>query len=158
MSVNKVILVGNVGKRPEVHYIKKGMAVARFSLATSEKGFTTQEGKEIPERTEWHNIVVWKRLAEVVEEYVVKGALLYIEGKLRTNSYEDKNGVRNYRTEIHADVLKILGNPRKKNDELNREGSEENKQQTNAKAGSVSHDEVKSGLSAFNEETNEIPF
>jgi hypothetical protein len=66
--------------------------------------------------------------------------------------------VRNYRTEIHADVLKILGNPRKKNDELNREGSEENKQQTNAKAGSVSHDEVKSGLSAFNEETNEIPF
>ena len=109
MSINKVILVGNVGKDPEIHYIEEGLPVARFPLATSERGYQTRDGRQVPERTEWHNIVVWRRLAEVVEKYVKKGTQLYLEGKIRTNSYEDKDGVKRYRTEIVVDVLQLLG-------------------------------------------------
>jgi len=109
MSINKVILVGNVGKDPEVHYVEEGLAVARFPLATSERGYQTRDGRQVPERTEWHNVVVWRRLAEVAEKYVRKGTQLYLEGKIRTNSYEDKDGIKRYRTEIVADVLQLLG-------------------------------------------------
>jgi single-strand DNA-binding protein len=109
MSINKVILVGNVGKDPEVHYVEEGLAVARFPLATSERGYKTRDGRQIPDRTEWHNIVVWRRLAEVVEKFVRKGTQLYIEGKIRTNSFEDKDGIKRYRTEIIVDVLQLLG-------------------------------------------------
>ncbi len=109
MSINKVILVGNVGKDPEVHYVEENLPVARFSLATSEKGYQTKDGRQIPDRTEWHNIVVWRRLAEVVEKYVRKGTQLYLEGKIRTRSYEDKDGIKRYSTEIVVDVLQLLG-------------------------------------------------
>jgi single-strand DNA-binding protein len=109
MSINKVILVGNVGKAPEVHYIDEGLAVARFPLATSERGYQTRDGRQVPDRTEWHNIVVWRRLAEVAEKYVRKGTQLYLEGKIRTNSFEDKDGIKRYRTEIIVDVLQLLG-------------------------------------------------
>lgn len=109
MSINKVILVGNVGKDPEVHYIEDNLPVARFPLATSERGYQTRDGRQVPERTEWHNIVVWRRLAEVVEKYVRKGTQLYLEGKIRTNSFEDKEGIKRYRTEIVVDVLQLLG-------------------------------------------------
>ncbi len=109
MSINKVILVGNVGKDPEVHYVEEGLPVARFPLATSERGYQTRDGRQVPDRTEWHNIVVWRRLAEVVEKYVRKGTQLYLEGKIRTNSYEDKDGIKRYRTEIVVDVLQLLG-------------------------------------------------
>ncbi len=109
MSINKVILVGNVGKDPEVHYVDEGLPVARFPLATSEKGYQTRDGRQVPDRTEWHNIVVWRRLAEVVEKFVRKGTQLYLEGKIRTNSYEDKDGIKRYRTEIVVDVLQLLG-------------------------------------------------
>ncbi len=107
--INKVILVGNVGNDPEVRYFDNDSAVANFSLATTERGFTTRDGKEIPEKTEWHRIVVWRGLAKVVESYVKKGTQLYIEGKLRTRSYEDANGVTKYTTEIYADDIKLLG-------------------------------------------------
>ncbi len=109
MSINKVILVGKVGKDPEVHYVEENLPVARFPLATSERGYQTKDGRQIPERTEWHNIVVWRRLAEVVEEYVKKGTQLYLEGKIRTRSYEDKDGIKRYSTEIVVDVLQLLG-------------------------------------------------
>ena len=109
MSINKVILVGNVGKDPEVHYIEEGLAVARFPLATSERGYLARDGRQVPERTEWHNIVVWRRLAEVAEKYVRKGTQLYLEGKIRTSSYQDKDGIKRYRTEIVVDVLQLLG-------------------------------------------------
>lgn len=109
MSVNKVILVGNVGKDPEVRHFENDGAVANFPLATSERGYTTRNGQEIPERTEWHNIVVWRGLAKVVESYVKKGTQVYIEGKLRTRSYDDKDGVKRYTTEIYADSLQLLG-------------------------------------------------
>jgi single-strand DNA-binding protein len=107
-SVNKVILVGNVGKDPEVKYSASGTPVAKFSLATNEK--YKDRNDEWQERTEWHNIVAWQRLAEIVGEYVKKGAKLYIEGKLQTSNWEDReSGAKKYRTEIIARDLVLLG-------------------------------------------------
>lgn len=107
-SVNKVILVGNVGKDPEVKYAPSGTPVAKFSLATNER-FKDRSG-EWQERTEWHSIVAWQRLAEIVGEYVSKGSKLYVEGKIQTSSWEDRqNGERKYRTEIVAHDLLLLG-------------------------------------------------
>ena len=108
MSVNKVILIGNVGKDPEVRYLDSGVAVATFSLATTERGYTLQNGTQVPERTEWHNIVLWRGLAQTAEKYVHKGDRIYIEGKIRTNTYEDQNGIRRYRTEILAESMEML--------------------------------------------------
>ncbi|MBR5532065.1 MAG: single-stranded DNA-binding protein [Bacteroidales bacterium] len=108
MAVNKVILIGNVGKDPEVRYVESNVAVANFPLATSERGYTSRSGAQIPERTEWHNIVLWRGLAEVAEKYVKKGTQLYIEGKLRTRSWTDSNNVVRYTTEIFADNMEIL--------------------------------------------------
>ena len=108
MSVNKVILIGNVGKDPEVRHFENDGAVANFPIATTERGFTTRNGQEIPERTEWHNVVVWRGLAKVVENYVKKGTQIYIEGKLRTRSYDDKDGNKRYVTEVYADNLQLL--------------------------------------------------
>ncbi|MCU4173641.1 single-stranded DNA-binding protein [Carboxylicivirga sp. N1Y90] len=109
MSVNKVILVGNVGKDPEVRYLDNDVAVANFSIATTERGFTSRDGQTVPDRTEWHNIVAWRGLAKVVENYVKKGTQIYIEGKIRTRSYDDKDGIKRYTTEIFTDNLQLLG-------------------------------------------------
>ncbi|HOH55889.1 MAG TPA: single-stranded DNA-binding protein [Paludibacteraceae bacterium] len=108
MSVNKVILVGNVGKDPEVRYLEKNVAVARFPLATTERGYTMQNGTQVPDRTEWHNIVAWRGLAEIVEKFVKKGSQLYIEGKIQTRSWE-KDGIKRYTTEIYAENIQLLG-------------------------------------------------
>lgn len=105
-SVNKVILVGNLGKEPEIKYISAGPPVAKFSLATNER-FKDKAG-EWQERTEWHNIVAWNRLAEIVGEYVKKGSKVYIEGRLHTSSWKS-DGQTHYRTEIVADDLVLLG-------------------------------------------------
>lgn len=109
MSVNKVILVGNVGKDPEVRYFDNDRAVANFSLATTERGYRTSNGIDVPEKTEWHNISCWGGLAKVAEQYVKKGDPLYIEGKIRSRSYDDKNGIKRYVTDIHVDNLEMLG-------------------------------------------------
>ena len=109
MSVNKVILIGNVGKDPDVRYIENNVCVANFTLATTERGYTTQSGVQIPDKTEWHNIVAWRGLAEVAEKYVRKGTQLYIEGKIRTRSWEDQNKIRRYTTEIYVDNMELLG-------------------------------------------------
>ncbi len=107
-SVNKVILVGNLGKDPEVKYTPSGVPVAKFSIATNER-FKDKAG-EWQDRTEWHNIVAWQRLAEIIGEYVKKGSKVYIEGKLQTSSWEDKqSGEKKYRTEIVAQELVLLG-------------------------------------------------
>ena len=108
MSVNKVILIGNVGKDPEVRHLDRNMAVANIALATTERGYTLQNGTQVPERTEWHNVVLWGGLAEVAEKYVRKGDKLYIEGKIRTTTYEDQTGIRRYRTEILAENMEML--------------------------------------------------
>lgn len=108
MSVNKVILVGNVGRDPEMKYFDNDVAKANFSLATSERGYTTSGGTQVPERTEWHNIVCWRGLAQIAEKFVKKGTLVYVEGKIRSRSYDDQNGVKRYITEIVADNLELL--------------------------------------------------
>jgi single-strand DNA-binding protein len=107
-SVNKVILVGNVGKDPEVKYTPSGIPVGKFSLATNER-FKDKNG-EFQERTEWHNIVAWQRLAEIVGEFVSKGSKVYVEGKLQTTHWNDRqSGATKYRTEIVARDLVLLG-------------------------------------------------
>jgi single-strand DNA-binding protein len=106
-SVNKVILIGNLGKDPEVKYTPGGLPIAKFSLATNER-FKDKEG-QWQDRTEWHNVVAFQRLAEIVGEYVKKGGKLYIEGSLRTSSWDDKEtGQKKYRTEIIANDLVLL--------------------------------------------------
>jgi len=109
MSVNKVILVGNVGRDPEVRYLERNVAVANFTLATTERGYTMQNGTQVPERTEWHNIVAWRGLAELAEKYIRKGRQLYIEGKIQSRSWE-KDGQKRYATEIYAESIQLLGN------------------------------------------------
>ncbi len=109
MSVNKVILVGNVGKDPEIKYFDENTAVANFPLATSERGYTTKSGVEVPERTDWHNVVAWRGLAKLAEGYIRKGTQVYVEGKIRTRSYDDQNGQKRYVTEIMADIIQLLG-------------------------------------------------
>lgn len=104
--VNKVILIGNVGTDPEIRYLEGGIAVAHFSLATSES-YKNKNGERV-EQTEWHRIVLWRGLAEVVEKYVKKGTQLYIEGRLQTRNWEDQNGNKRYTTEIVADNMKML--------------------------------------------------
>ncbi len=104
--VNKVILIGNVGADPDVKYLDGGIAVANIRLATTER-YKNKNGENI-DQTEWHNIVLWRGLAEVVEKYVKKGMRLYIEGRLRTRSWDDQNGVKRYTTEIFADNMQML--------------------------------------------------
>lgn len=107
MSVNKVILVGNVGKDPEVRRLDSNVTKCNFSLATSET-YTNKSGERVT-NTEWHNIVMWRNLAEIAEKYVKKGSLLYIEGKITNRSYDDKDGNKRYICEIVADNMKMLG-------------------------------------------------
>ena len=109
-GVNKVILVGNLGKDPEVRYLDNGVAVANFSLATTEN-YKNKQGERVSQ-TEWHNIVFWRGLAEVAEKYLKKGDSVYVEGKLRTRRWEDKDGNTKYTTEILADNMTMLGNKR----------------------------------------------
>ncbi|OUO20249.1 single-stranded DNA-binding protein [Bacteroides sp. An322] len=108
MSLNKVQLIGNVGKDPDVRYLDNGVAVAAFTLATTDRGYTLANGTQVPERTEWHNIVLWNRLAEIAEKYVHKGDKLYIEGKIRSRSYDDQNGIKRYVVEIFGDNMEML--------------------------------------------------
>ena len=106
-GVNKVILVGNLGKDPEVRHLENGASVANFSIATSET-YKDKNG-ERQTQTEWHNIVLWRGLAEIAEKYLRKGNQVYIEGKLRTRSWDDKDGVTRYTTEVVGDQMTMLG-------------------------------------------------
>ncbi len=105
-SVNKVILVGNLGQDPELRYTPSGAAVTNFSIATNEV-WKDKEGNQ-QERTEWHRVVLWTRLAEVAGEYLKKGSKVYIEGRLQTRSWEDKEGVKKYTTEVIGDNMTML--------------------------------------------------
>lgn len=122
-GINKVILVGHLGKDPEVRHLDGGVTVASFPLATSES--YNKDGKKI-EQTEWHNIVMWRGLADIASKYLQKGKLVYIEGKLRTRSFEDKEGHKKYTTEVVAENFTMLG---RKSDFENGHG--ENSHQTN---------------------------
>ena len=108
MSLNKVLLIGNAGRDPEIRHLESGAMNATFSLATTER-YRDRSTGEMKEQTEWHNIVCWRNLAEIAEKYVKKGTQLFIEGRIRTRSYNDKDGNTKYMTEILADNMQLLG-------------------------------------------------
>ena len=125
-GVNKVILVGNLGKDPEVRYLDSGVAVANFTLATTEN-YKNKEGERVSQ-TEWHNIVLWRGLAEVAENWLKKGSSIYVEGKIRTRKWEDKEGVTRYTTEILGDNMTMLGGNRS-SEEVNSSNKEKANQE-----------------------------
>lgn len=102
------MLIGNVGVDPEVRYVEQGVAVARVRLATTERGYTLANGTQVPDRTDWHTVLLWKKLAEIVEKYVHKGDKLYVEGRIRYTTWDDKQGQRHQATEIWADNMELL--------------------------------------------------
>ena len=102
-SINQATVIGFVGDEPKVSTTQAGRKVASFAIATTEKGYTAQNGTTYPDRTEWHNIVLWGKLAEVAEKFLHKGSSVFVQGKMRTRSYEDKNGLKRYITEIEGD-------------------------------------------------------
>lgn len=106
--MNKVMLIGNVGKDPEVRYVDAGVCTAKLSLATSTRGYTLPNGTQVPDRTEWHSLLFWRAQAEYVERYVRKGDKLYVEGELRTRNYTDHRGIVRYVTEVWVNNLELL--------------------------------------------------
>ena len=107
--MNKVMLIGNVGQEPQVRYLDGGTCVAQIRLATTEKGYTLQNGTQVPDRTEWHTVIFWRKQAEVVEKYVHKGDKLYVEGKIQSRNYDDqKTGQRRTIIEIMAENMELL--------------------------------------------------
>ncbi len=106
--MNKVMLIGNVGVAPDVRYYEADQAVAQVKLATTERGYTLQNGTQVPDHTDWHTLVFYRNLAKVVEKYVKKGDKLYVEGRIRYRSYDDKQGNRRYLTEILVENMEML--------------------------------------------------
>ena len=107
MALNKVLLIGNVGKDPEIRHLQGGAAVATITLATSER-YKDRNG-ETREITEWHTVIAWRQLADLAENYIRKGSQIYVEGRIRTRSWDDQNGQKRYVTEIQADAIQLLG-------------------------------------------------
>lgn len=138
-TVNKVILIGNLGKDPEVRHLENGAVVANFPIATSETYRDKNSGEKVTQ-TEWHNIVVWRGLAEVAEKYLKKGNSVFIEGKLKTRNWEDKDGNVRYTTEVVADNLTMLG---RASDSVNTNNS---------------NNQPDVGVSAFDDDTDDLPF
>lgn len=106
--MNKVMLIGNVGKEPDVRYYDTDQCVAKVTLATTERGYVLKNGTKVPDRTDWHSLVFYRQLAKIVEQYVHKGDKLYVEGRLRYNTYDDQQGRRHYVTEIQVENLELL--------------------------------------------------
>ncbi|MBP7767574.1 MAG: single-stranded DNA-binding protein [Prevotella sp.] len=106
--MNKVMLIGNVGKDPEVRYYDADQAVAKVTLATTERGYTLKNGTQVPDRTDWHNLLFYRQLAKIVEQYVHKGDKLYVEGRLRYSTYDDPQGKRHYVTEVLVENMEML--------------------------------------------------
>ena len=106
--MNKVILIGNVGTDPNVRYLDSGVCVAQIRLATTERGYALQNGTQVPERTEWHNVIFWRKLAEIVEKHVHKGDKILVDGKIQSRNYTDQQGMSHHITEIMAENMEIL--------------------------------------------------
>ena len=131
--MNKVMLIGNVGKEPAVKYYDADQAVAQFPLATTERGYVLQNGTRVPDRTDWHNIVLWRELAKIAEKYVHKGDKLFIEGRIRYRYYDDKKGQRRFITEIYGENMELLSS-RNSTVQARQEGTAQtDTQQTNKK-------------------------
>lgn len=150
-GVNKVILVGHLGKDPEIRYLEGNVSVASFPLATSET--YNKDGKRV-EQTEWHNIVMWRGLADVAVKYLTKGKLVYIEGRLRTRTYEDKEGIRRYATEVVAETFTLLG--RKSDFEPN--GGSNSNTSPNTSAQKVDDKQEEVDFTENDQEDNPLPF
>lgn len=144
-GVNKVILLGNLGKDPEVRYLESGAAVCSFSMATSETYTDRSSGEKITQ-TEWHQVVLWRKLAETAEKYLKKGSSVYIEGKLRSRSWEDQNGQKRYTTEVVGDQMQMLGRPGDSNQQNQNQGSTAAAQPQEASSAET------------NEQTDDLPF
>ncbi len=152
-GINKVILVGNLGKDPEVRYLEGGTAVANFTLATSEtyKDRNTGERKT---QTEWHNVVLWRGLAEIAEKYLRKGNQVYIEGKIRTRTWEDKEGNTRYTTEIVGDNMTMLG----RRDEQSQGGQSQSQQTSQQQSQSQSSQPQQQAQVQQTEDDDDLPF
>lgn len=144
-GINKVILVGNLGKDPEVRYLEGGTAVANFTLATSES-YTDKNTNERKTITEWHNVVFWRGLAEVAEKYLKKGNQVYIEGKLRTRKWQDKDGHDRYTTEIVGDSMQMLG---RKDENSSSDSSQQSKSSGTSSSAQIDNEPS---------ETDDLPF
>lgn len=107
-SVNQASILGFVGDAPKVNTTASGWKVATMSVATTERGYKKRDGTEVPDRTDWHNIVLWGRLADIAESFIRKGSLVYVQGKLHTRAYDDKQGIKRYVTEIECETLQLL--------------------------------------------------
>jgi len=127
-GVNKVILVGHLGKDPEIRHLEGNTSVATFTLATTES-YTNKQGQKV-DQTEWHNIVAWRGLADIAAKYLQKGKQVYIEGKIRSRSYDDKDGIKRYVTEIVADNITLLGRKEDGASSSSNTSSEQHKQET----------------------------
>jgi single-strand DNA-binding protein len=152
MAVNKVILVGNVGKDPETRYLDENTAVCKFSLATSEV-YKNRNGEKV-EQTEWHNIVLWRGLAQVAEKYVKKGSQLFIEGRIKSRSYDDKDGIKRYITEIVGDNMQMLGRKQDESEPGNYASPSEQTQNTSQPEQTPTQptqDQIQKGPDASNE-------
>lgn len=136
------MLIGNVGKEPEVRYFEADQAVAQLTLATTERGYTLQNGTKVPDHTDWHNVVFYRGLAKVIERYVHKGDKLYVEGRIRYRSYDDQRGIKRYVTEVLAENMELLS-PKSSSSSENTENVQETSSQQ---------------VSENTEETNKLPF
>lgn len=158
-GVNKVILVGNLGKDPEIRTLEGGVTIARFTLATSES-YKDKSGQRV-DKTEWHNIVLWRGLAEVAEKYLRKGQQVYIEGKITNRSYQDKDGTQKYFTEIVGDNMTMLGGRGDSNGPPSGGGYEEDASSQAARPASASSGNQRGGApapAAFESEPDDLPF
>ncbi len=144
-GINKVILVGNLGKDPEVRYLEGGTAVANFPIATSEN-YTDRSSGEKKTITEWHNVVLWRGLAEIAEKYLKKGNQVYIEGKLRTRKWQDKDGHDRYTTEIVGDSMQMLG---RKDDNSSSDTAQQSKSSGTSSSAQIDNEPS---------ETDDLPF
>jgi single-strand DNA-binding protein len=160
MSVNKVILVGNVGKDPETRYLDETTAITKFPMATSET-YKNKQGERVS-TTEWHNVVLWRGLAQVAEKYVKKGTQIYIEGRIKTRSYEDADGNKKYITEIVGDQMQLLG--RKPEDDGMQRGNQDGQAQSSSGAEAPAKTQASSGddpaggqATAQNQSTDQDP-
>ncbi len=151
-GVNKVILIGHLGKDPEVRHLDGNNVVANFPIATSES-YTTREGNRV-EQTEWHNIVLWKRLAEIAEKYIKKGSLVYIEGRLRTRNWDDKDGNKRYITEVVGNSLQMLDKKENSGQPRNESSSSSSSSQT--ESGTKSNDTTSEVV--LDEPNDDLPF
>jgi len=150
-SVNRVILIGHLGRDPETRYMPDGTAVTNASIATTEQ-WTDKASGEKKEATEWHRLQFWGRLGEIAGEYLKKGAMIYVEGKLQTRKWQDKDGIDRYTTEVRADVLKMLGragDARQENETQDRTDTQTDAKRGEKKAGGGKH---------FDDMEDEIPF